>query len=111
MPETSEEKLAPQTRDVKLPQGLEEVLAFKSKWATQQVRHLKLFLVCSRGDHVKKCRHHAKCPQLLARGGRGSKLSKVWSTYLVVECPLKFSKFEKQIFLFSFEPKTERNYS
>ena len=38
MPETSEEKLAPQTRDVKLPQGLEEVLAFKSKWATQQVR-------------------------------------------------------------------------
>jgi len=36
MPETSEEKLAPQTRDVKLPQGLEEVLAFKSKWATQQ---------------------------------------------------------------------------
>ena len=38
MPETSEEKSAPQTRDVKLPQGLEEVLAFKSKWATQQVR-------------------------------------------------------------------------
>merc|ERR1711956_185257 len=36
MPETSEEKIAPQTRDMKLPQGLEEVLAFKSKWATQQ---------------------------------------------------------------------------
>ena len=38
MPETSEEKIAPQTRDMKLPQGLEEVLAFKSKWATQQVK-------------------------------------------------------------------------
>merc|ERR1712204_118054 len=36
MPETSEEKIAPQTRDMKLPQGLEEVLVFKSKWATQQ---------------------------------------------------------------------------
>merc|ERR1711935_877860 len=36
MPETSEETIAPQTRDMKLPQGLEEVLAFKSKWATQQ---------------------------------------------------------------------------
>ena len=42
MPETSEEKIAPQTRDMKLPQGLEEVLAFKSKWATQQVRLLFL---------------------------------------------------------------------
>ena len=40
MPETSEETIAPQTRDMKLPQGLEEVLAFKSKWATQQVRLL-----------------------------------------------------------------------
>ena len=82
MPETSEEKLAPQTRDVKLPQGLEEVLAFKSKWATQQVRLLKLFLVCSKGGHVTKRRYHAKCPQFSTRGGRGSKLSKVRSTYL-----------------------------
>ena len=38
-PTTSGEKVAPPVaanRDVKLPQGLEEVLAFKSKWATQQ---------------------------------------------------------------------------
>jgi len=38
-PETSGEKTAlpaAASRDVKLPQGLEEVLAFKSKWATQQ---------------------------------------------------------------------------
>ena len=40
-PETAEEKVVPipggsVARDMKLPQGLEEVLAFKSKWASQQ---------------------------------------------------------------------------
>ena len=37
----------------------------------------------SRLDHATKGRHHVKCTQLSTQGGKGVKLGKIWSTYLL----------------------------
>ena len=75
----------------------------------------QLLFYCSRISYIINMQSNSPCFQTTQQQTNYSKYFEYWQErvkyiYSFYECKVKVSKFQKQIILFSFEPKHGRNY-